>query len=230
MKKVEIPKKWLGLMIGLCVFSLVAAMIEYQRYKPAGWAIESSDIQDKQAVADPAEPAQANSADPADQNTIDSSGGNVNSQATGKVIQIPVYLVGAVKHPGIYQVNRGSYLYELIEQAGGLREDAAAEEINLAQKITENIHIRVPTIDEFREHPGFAWTDGREEQGQSMVNLNQATVDELDALPGIGPATAKAIVDFRERNGPFATREDLMKVAGIKQSRFDTIADMIEVG
>ncbi len=236
MKKVEIPKKWLGMMIGLCIFSLAAAVIEYQRVKPTGFILDSSSaLSSSDPAAVSAMPAQAETADNVQLNSSGSSAspgtatGLNNSQATREPDLVPVYLVGAVNQPGIYQIVRGSYLYQLIDQAGGLRPDAAATEINLAQKITENIHIRIPTTGEFAEHPAYAWTDSVSESTSTIVNLNLATIDELDTLPGIGPATAKAIVDYRERNGPFTAKEDLMKVAGIKQSRYDVIADLIDI-
>ena len=230
MKKIKISKKWFSLMIGLCVFSIAAAVIEYQKVKPAGWLIKAPVVQsgDLQAVESAVQtnPGSARGIEPS---LTAPSAQSSHGQTAESFDMIPVYLVGAVNHPGIYQVVRGSYLYELVDQAGGLKQDAAATEINLAQRITDNVHIRIPTIAEFAARPGYAWTSDAAESASKIVNLNTATIDELDALPGIGPATAKAIVDYRERNGPFSAKEDLMRVAGIKQSRYDAIVDLIDI-
>jgi comEA protein len=230
MKRIKISKKWFSLMIGLCVFSLTAAVVEYQKVKPEGWLIESSDVQSGDLLtADSTVQSNPGAGRAIDPTLTGPSIKPATGQTADSIDLIPVYLVGAVSQPGIYQVVRGSYLYELIDQAGGLSEDAAATEINLAQKITDNVHIRIPTTAEYTEHPGFTWTADAAASASKSVNLNTASIDELDALPGIGPATAKAIVDFRERNGPYTAKEDLMRVAGIKQSRYDAIADLIDI-
>lgn len=231
MKNPVLPRKWLGMLIGLCIFSLVAALLEYQRNKPVGLVLDPVVVATEQ-MATNAELASMDKTAILD--ASNSAGtGTGSSLATKQTVKvedmIPVYLVGAVNQPGIYQIVRGSYLYQLIDQAGGLRPDAAATEINLAQKITENIHIRIPTQAEFAERPAYTWTENGSDSAPAIVNLNQATQEELDTLPGIGPATAKAIVDYRERNGLFAAKTDLMKVAGIKQSRYDAIVDLIDI-
>ncbi|MDD2533731.1 MAG: helix-hairpin-helix domain-containing protein [Eubacteriales bacterium] len=145
------------------------------------------------------------------------------------VDQIPIYLVGAIQNPGIYQVARGSYLYQLIERAGGLTSEAAAKEIDLAMQINENGRIQIPTQTQFSLNPNQNWLLEASSEETEKININQATLDQLDTLPGIGPATAKSIIDYRERNGPFSVLEDLMKVPGIKQSRLDAMADLISI-
>ena len=140
---------------------------------------------------------------------------------------IPIYLVGAVEKPGIYQVMPGSYLYELIEQAGGLTADAAAMEIDLAMKIMENGRIQIPTVVEFENQPQKDWSSLTQARDRQLIDINRASLEDLDTLPGIGPATAKSILDYRARNGPFKSIDDLTQVPGIKQSRLDAIAELI---
>jgi len=111
--------------------------------------------------------------------------------------KIPVYLCGSVKEPGVYFIARGTYLFEVIKQAGGLNEEAAEEHINLVN--------------------------------DKKININTANEQELTALSGVGEVTAAAIIRFRSENGLFKIIEDIMKVPGIKQGRFDAIKDMIEV-
>lgn len=144
---------------------------------------------------------------------------------------IPVYLVGAVRIPGIYEVTPGIYLYQLIEMAGGLTENAATEAVNLAMAITENGLIDIPTQAEVDQNPGV--TDLGMSPGETetaMININDADSAALETLPGVGPATAKAILDYREKNGPFEHLEDLMNIPGIKQSRFESLQDYITLG
>lgn len=149
---------------------------------------------------------------------------SVKSQAD----PIPIYLVGAVKNPGIYQVERGIYLYQLIEMAGGLLDSAAADAVNLAIRLDDNQMIRIPTLAEIIADPGAASMHGLASAG-ALVDLNHADESQLDALPGVGPSTAKAIVEYRKKNGPFKCIEDLMKVPGIKESRFNTLKDLVIV-
>ena len=162
--------------------------------------------------------------------------------------QIYIDLCGAVKSPGVYCVKPGSRLFEAIEMAGGLREDAAVSFVNRASVITDGQKVYIPTVEEtealnlqqealtsgedglssggIRRISGeMILTSGRED---GRVDLNTAGVQELMTLPGIGEAKAKAIVRYREENGPFAVPEDLMKVAGIKQAVFDGLRDNVK--
>lgn len=141
--------------------------------------------------------------------------------------KIPVYLVGAVKNPGIYHIVPGTYLYELVELAGGLTEDAATEQINLAAAITTNQLIRLPTSSEIEA--GYSVIGEIRASQTTLVDINQADQALLETLPGIGPATARAILAYREENGPFSCIEDLMKVPGIKEARFSALKDLIVV-
>ena len=142
---------------------------------------------------------------------------------------IPVYLVGAVHKPGVYIVHRGIYLYELVDLAGGLTPDAAANSINLAMRITENQMVRIPTQAESESaaDPGVQVSDS---PASGKININTATQAMLEELPGVGPATAVAIIADRSKNGPFRQPEDLMRVPGIKESRYALMEALIAVG
>ncbi|NCA97759.1 MAG: ComEA family DNA-binding protein [Clostridia bacterium] len=209
MHTIELKRHSFYILIGICLFSLAAVAFELRRAQAGGIEIIAQEAtQANHSGSYPAGPLPADSSPEQD--------------------FVPVYLVGAVEDPGIYLVARGSYLYELVERAGGLSEDAAGDVINLALAITENCHIRIPTRAEVAGDP--ATSDilvTAQASGVQKININQASLEELDQLPGIGPATAKAILDYRERNGPFKSKEDLMKVSGIKQSRLDAISDLI---
>jgi competence protein ComEA len=156
--------------------------------------------------------------------------GGTKSAETAKE-KIPVYLVGAVARPGIYEVVPGTYLYELVELAGGLTPQAAADRINLVFCIRDSRLIRIISME---EAAGISIADGgssgiveADPDSQGKVNINTADETLLETLPGVGPSTAHAIVSFRQANGPFATIEEIMNVPGIKQSRFDALKDAI---
>jgi len=170
-----------------------------------------------------------NAADVTDPSVINPAGETDPLIGTLTVNQdfIPVYLVGAVRQPGIYQIKKGTYLYQLVEQAGGLTDDAAKDRINLAMRLDANQLIRIPTQTEADNGlvpiPDESTTIGQ----KTCVDINQATLEQLDQLPGIGPATAQAIMAYREKNGPFQNTEDLMKIPGIKESRYEALKDLI---
>ena len=142
---------------------------------------------------------------------------------------IPIHLVGAVNNPGIYLVARGSYLYQLVEQAGGLADNAAVESINLAMQLDSNQHIYLPNQEEVAADPQLAANPGIMTTAGPLIDLNRATLEDLDSLPGIGPSTATAILEFRKKNGSFQCVEDLMQIPGIKESRFNAIKDLVVV-
>lgn len=141
----------------------------------------------------------------------------------------PVYLVGAVKFPGIYKINPGTCLFELVEKAGGLTADAAANSINLAMLIQPHQHIYIPDKEEVRANPSLTDNFYVNNPSSKKVDINYADQKSLEALPGIGPVTARAIIEYREKNGPFVRVEDLMLVPGIKESRFAALCDLIMV-
>ncbi|MEZ0395910.1 MAG: ComEA family DNA-binding protein [Anaerolineales bacterium] len=129
-----------------------------------------------------------------------------------------VYVTGAVATPGVYILPPGSRVADAVEAAGGFAEGAEQERINLAALLQDGEQIDVP---------GVAATSRVLTQ---RVNINTATVDELDDLPGIGPTAAQSIVDYRLANGPFQTIWDLQNVPGIGPATFDRIKDYVTVG
>ena len=157
---------------------------------------------------------------------------------SGTQIQIPeqelnscfVYICGAVVSPGVYELSEGSRIYEVIELAGGLTEEADVTFVNQAEPVTDGMMIRIYTIEEVsqmqQETQGNAAAD---EINDGKVNINTADITEFMTLPGIGSAKAEAIVSYRRENGEFACVEDLMKVPGIKEGVFYQIRDSIKV-
>lgn len=143
-----------------------------------------------------------------------------------------VYMCGAVRMPGVYELDSGARVYEAIALAGGMREDAAEAYVNQAQMISDGEQIYIPTEEEVRQGNAAAFPERDKSVGgtdNGKVNINTASEEELTTLTGIGDTRAKSIVEYRETNGGFQTIEDLMKVDGIKEGVFEKIKDSITV-
>lgn len=146
------------------------------------------------------------------------------------VQEVVVDVKGAVLSPGVYALSSDERVIDALEKAGGLREEAATEAINLAQKLTDGMVIYVPTREEVGENQGVSFTISPPPgQGTGKININLASVEELQKLPGIGPARAQAIVRYREEHGPFQSLEELTNVSGIGPKILENIKDQIEL-
>lgn len=136
-----------------------------------------------------------------------------NSLNESNVIYVNV--TGKVKFPGIYQLQEQKYLYEVIELAGGFLKDANKDNLNLVQLIDKDCTINI------------MGNNLTEDNG--LININYASINQLTMLPGIGEAYANNIIEYRELNGMFLNKEDIMNVPGIKGSVFEKIKDLITV-
>lgn len=141
-----------------------------------------------------------------------------------------VYICGVVVRPGVYAVPDGSRIYEVIEAAGGMMEEADDTLVNQAEPVTDGMMIRIYTREEAEARGGL--TDGAPadaERSDGKVDINSAGIAELMTLPGIGSAKAEAIVTYREECGAFLSIEDLMNIPGIKEGIFRQIKEHIKV-
>lgn len=152
--------------------------------------------------------------------------------------EVVVHVAGAVVAPGVYRLEAGSRAIDAVLAAGGATADADPDAVNLAQVLRDGDRIVVPTVaDAVELVPGIsgsgggeAGTTGGTDAGtEAPVDLNRAGVDELDALPGIGPATAAAIVAHRDEHGPFASVDDLADVRGIGPTKLDALRGLVTV-
>ncbi|MFQ3632531.1 helix-hairpin-helix domain-containing protein [Roseiflexus sp.] len=147
-----------------------------------------------------------------------------------RVAFIVAYVSGAVRAPDVYQLPVGARVKDLVVAAGGLSDDADIERINLAAPISDGQHVRVPWIGEatiVAEAPPDEPDTGA--GSGTLLDLNRATVAELDALPGIGAVLANRIVEWREREGPFQSVDDLGKVDGIGPALLAKLAPLVTV-
>lgn len=136
-----------------------------------------------------------------------------------------VHVAGAVNKPGVYAVEEGSRVYQVIFLAGGFTEVAEPKAVNLAALVQDAQQIYVPSVGE--ETRAVTDSGGGVATGDGKVNINSATASALEQLPGIGPATAASIIDYREKNGPFSSIEDLLRVSGIGSVKLDAIRELI---
>lgn len=160
---------------------------------------------------------------------------------------IKVYVVGCVKNPGIVTIRRGQLIDDAVTAAGGVTDEADIENINMAYELKSNVMLKILSKSQNKavgnadikaksgvqiiKDSGGAIADevGKDTGSGGKININTASASELDTLPGIGEATARDIIAFREKNGYFKTIQDIMKVPRIKQSRFNSIKDLISV-
>lgn len=149
----------------------------------------------------------------------------------------PVYIGGAVNKPGVYQIENEIYLYLLIDLAGGFSEEADTEYIDRVYLIDHPQSIHIPRVGEISDKGesvptlGDISVDGSgNNSGEEKTDINHAGVSELCQLPGIGTKTAERILSYRETNGRFEKKEDIMKVSGIGESKYEKIKDLIFAG
>lgn len=141
---------------------------------------------------------------------------------------VVVYVAGAVTNPGVYHLPPGARVIDAIASAGGLGAEADADGVNLAAVARDGSRIYVPLVGEIA--PVVAAADAPPADSTlppGPIDLNAATVDELDRLPGVGPATAAAIVAYRDAHGPFGTVDDLADVRGIGPAKLDALRGLV---
>jgi len=162
----------------------------------------------------------------------DVAGIEVNTET--KPEEISVYICGFVARPGVVKVKEGARLEEAVELLGGVKEEADLNAVNLAYKLIDEDMIYIPKKGENPEiavktMPGVNTVKNITVDKSKKVNINTAGERELDTLEGVGPATAKAIIEYRDQKGPFKSIEDIKKVKGIGDAKFNSMKDEITV-
>lgn len=151
--------------------------------------------------------------------------------AAGK---IAVDVIGAVAQPGVYWLERDARVVDLVRAAGGLAPDADRDRLNMAAPVADGQQLRVSRVGEAASPSSppaetTASTGGAADTN-GLIDLNSADAAALDTLSGIGPATAAAIIEYREANGPFKRSEDIQNVKGIGPAVYAKIKDQITAG
>jgi competence protein ComEA len=146
------------------------------------------------------------------------------STSTAARATIFVNVVGAVRRPGLYRLREGSRVAAALARAGGATRRAELELVNLAALVSDGEQIVVPRRG---TAGGVAATSGGGAAPGGPVHLNSATLEQLDALPGIGPVTAQKILDFRQEHGAFGSVDELDAVPGIGPARLEQLRDLV---
>ena len=157
-----------------------------------------------------------------------------NSKPAVSLPQIYVALAGAVRHPGVYSLKSGARVFDAVFAAGGLTAKADQTSVNLARVVTDGEQIVVAKIgvgssgefDSSGVGSSGVGSSGTSSAG-SLISLNQASETELEALPGVGPALAGRMVDWRTANGGFKSKQDLLNVTGIGDKLYAAISKLV---
>lgn len=143
-----------------------------------------------------------------------------NSEASLEIEStVFVDICGEVNKPGVYEVQAGSRIFEVIEKAGGLTKKACIDSINRAEKVTDGQKLIIPSKNKSIQVSSSSQSD--------LININTASSEELQKLNGVGPATAEKIISYRESVGNFNNIQDLTKVSGIGEKTFEKLKDKI---
>lgn len=169
-------------------------------------------------------------ADPAPEDTLPrastpTSAATTSPLASSETVVI-VQAAGAVAQPGVYRLASGSRVNDLIRTAGGFAPDADPDRVNLAALLADGEKVYVPRVGEAA--PVDA-SGGGSSSAPQLVDLNTASIAELDSLPGVGPATAQAIIDYRSQHGRFTSVDELLNVRGIGQAKLDELRPLVRV-
>lgn len=146
-------------------------------------------------------------------------------------VQIVVHITGQVVNQGIVKVEEGARIIDAIEAAGGATAEADLSKINLAYLLEDGMKIYVPSINDEADLGSVTSSSGVSESNKKVlkVNINTATSEELQKLPGIGESIANRIITYRKENGKFKDIEDLKNVSGIGEAKFNNIKSYIFV-
>lgn len=151
--------------------------------------------------------------------------------ASGEIEAAPparlvVHVVGAVRRPGLYRLDHGSRIADAVRRAGGATRRADLSLVNLAAQVSDGTQVVVPGRVPVQAGPAG---DGGEANvaAAGPVHLNTATIEQLDALPGIGPVTAQKIIDYREQHGAFSSIDDLDAIPGIGPARLEQLREQV---
>lgn len=154
------------------------------------------------------------------------------SAQTDSSANIYVDISGCVNNPGVYEVQSGTRIFQLIEKAGGITKEADITSVNRAEEVFDGQKIVIYSVEDTRQGGLQSGWQNSNTQGSNQggkVNINRATSEELQTISGIGPATAQKIIEYREKEGAFSSIEDIKNVSGIGDKTFENLKEYITV-
>ena len=167
---------------------------------------------------------------------------NVDEENSEKIATIKVHVSGAVKNEGVYELEEDARIADAIEKAGGVTDIANMKNVNLASKLEDGMKIYIPkqgedvlenNLEENSNNKettlGGSGTNSNVGNEKGKININKATKEELDTLPGIGESTAQKIIKYREEHGSFKNIEELKEVKGIGDAKYEEIKDLVDI-
>ena len=156
-------------------------------------------------------------------------------EAENKESKIKVHISGAVKNEGVYELEGDARIIDAIEKAGGTLEIADMKNVNLASKLEDGMKIYIPkqgeevTNNNQEVEENIALGNTSKESSKGKININKASKEELDTLPGIGESTAEKIINYRKEHKSFKSIEELKEVKGIGDAKFEEIKDLVDI-
>jgi competence protein ComEA len=185
---------------------------------------------------EPDHPSPSSSSSPASSSVASTSSSSSGSGASGG--PVTVHVAGAVARPGVVSLPAGSRAVDAVAAAGGMAPGADPDRVNLAAKLADGERLVVPVVGQpapAEVPPASAGAPGSSGSApggvpSAPIDLNSATAEQLDELPGVGPATAAAIVSYRDAHGPFRSVDGLLDVRGIGDAKLDALRDLVTVG
>lgn len=218
-------KKIVKVSIAIGLIGLVCLICYFLSYNSKSTGISLSDDSEERVV----ETSDIEESDSIQEASLDL--GNPEEVNTSvEQVSIAVHVCGQVKNPGVYTLAKGARVSDAIDAAGGLTKEAAGDFINQAQKLEDEQQVYVSSQEEAEESPKVIQQETNNDshsENKGLININQATREELMTLPGIGEAKADMIITYREEHGKFASIEDIKNISGIKDGVFNKICDLI---
>ena len=156
----------------------------------------------------------------------------VTDASNGSHAKIVVNVVGAVNRPGVVTLDANARAADAVNACGGVLPTADVEHVNMAQMLKDGQQLRIPEKAGSDAAQGESHGKGAAEKGKSAdgkININTADEKALDELPGVGPAMAKRIIEYRQSEGMFQSPEDLKKVRGIGEAKFEKMKDKVTI-
>ena len=213
---------------------LVALVLVVVAWAGWTWAARPAPIEERMPTAgsDSEGSSAGGTADTAGNAGAAGPAGARSGGVTTTAAEVIVHVAGAVQRPGVVSLPSDGRVADALDAAGGLVPGADGDRLNLAAPLGDGARVFVPLVGQVvpaEVPPGPAGpTDGV--ASTAPVDLNGADTDALESLPGVGPATAAAILQHRERNGPFSSVEELLEVRGIGEAKLDALSDLVTVG